>query len=167
MALISIPIGVQTAFFIGNFGATGTLERIYTPRTGGIQIREEVPRVYLPFLNSTVQSNLHSVNLATSFLTDTGTVYKVAKGISLSGSVNDAPSNQKYVLFIANAGDNLKSYVLPEVYVESALEVPYNKRGPTAIQIKFTGANRDPEYDLLVQGTLDEMSTYLGSRSPY
>lgn len=163
-----IKIGANSAFFIGTLAATGTpLTRVTALRQDGYTFKDETPSEWLAGMNIKAQTGPREVSLEMTFLTDNDLIYKISRQVAVEGSANDDTEvTTQYVLFIANPDPKGYSYILHEVSVESASEVPYSKTKATAVRIKFAGRHNRTDYDLLTRGTLTTLNTSLGVRKP-
>ncbi len=166
MVAKGLPIGVQSRFFVGDYTATTTpLTGINVLRTQGVELVDDTPGERVEGINSNEQLDLRSVTLTATFYSDTGIVYNLARKLSLTADKNSGsvPSN-KYVVFIAD--DEISSYILHECSIVSAMNLKYNKGICTQARITFQGVHRNTDYELLSQGSLDDLLTDLGVRAP-
>lgn len=171
MALIRLPIGAQTAFFIGDYTATSTpLTRIWSFRTGGAILTDSTPSEYLVGINARAQTELRQIRLSITFLADNDTVYKLAGSVPLTGSVNDGPTvSTEYTIFLANPSELGNCYVIPKCSVIATREVNYNKDKATGIRITFEANTRDPDpaTEPLVKGSITTLNTLLAGKAPF
>lgn len=168
MPSFEVPVGVQSELYIGDYAASSTvLVPIGAQRTSGIQIVEDSPRTYIRALDTYEFTGPHKITLTATFLAENDTVWKVARGIALTGSINDAPANNHYVLYLVYSSDTIKkTYYFPKMCILSALEVPYGKDRVTAIRITF--GLETPNYStvLMKRGTPTTLAADLGVRDP-
>jgi len=151
-----IPVGVPSAVFVGNYNDAQPLKKIFAERTGGIKVQENYPRTYVPSLNATVQSGIHTVTLQIAFLAENQLVWNIARGLSVYDSnMNNTEGNQQYTIFLLYADKKVpKCFFFPQIQVTSPLDVNENKDKPTIMPITFTAFNRDPSVVLLQRDSL-------------
>jgi hypothetical protein len=158
MSSFIIPVGPASAIFCCNLGAS-SFQKLKAYRTNGIEVSDSLPREFTQE-SGPLQAGFHSISLNVTFLSDDATIYKIAKGISLSGNVNDPPGNQVYSLFVLNANPKLeKSYYFPAVATYKPLTTNYNKDKPTIMPITLVGTDRNPAVNLLDKGTFPYLLT--------
>lgn len=167
MAIDSLALSSFNAIYLGIAGATGTLIKFQGKKKSNVVISDVTPRVYVPSEAAFVQAGPHSVSVSITFIADSDLVWKVSRGIPLTGTVNDAPTMTRYCLFLmSNNKVQKKSFWFPNLGIESALNAPYDGV-VTEIPIKFVIQDRDLSTLLIAKGTYSDLKTaYLSSRLP-
>ncbi len=162
MSSFPIDVGAISAIYFCNVGAS-SFQKIRPQRTQGIEISDSLPREFVQEIGTPLQSGLYSVVISMNFLSDDPTIWKIAKGISLSGDVNDPPGNQVYSVFVLNANPKLeKSYYFPTVATYKPLNTNYNKDKPTILSLTLIGTDRSSATNLLDKGTFPYLLTTYG-----
>lgn len=167
----TLPIGVQSKFFVGSVAATGTvLTQVRARRTNGLAILDVTPAEYVPALRRFVPTDFRRVELTANFYNDGEMVWKLANNTPLSGDINDAQDfTEKYVVFVVDTvSGSDKCYIIHEAQVATGRNTSYKKNDGTVVPITFTGIdNEDPSFDPVTKGTLSELRTILGVRDPF
>ncbi len=162
MSSFFVPVGAISAIFVANLGAS-SFQKLRSYRTNGAEISDSLPREFVQEVGGPLQAGFYNVSLNMTFLSDDATIYKIAKGISLSGNVNDPPGNQVYSVFVLNANPKLeKSYYFPAVATYKPLTTNYNKDKPTIMPITLIGTDRSSVTNLLDKGTFPYLLTTYG-----
>lgn len=146
MSNILIPAGSPNAlFFAVAASGSSVFQKIKAKATGGISIEENFPRTFVVSANQTEQSGLYTVTVSMSFIGEYDTVWKIARGIDLSLSVNSPPANTVYSLFILNNNKTQpKSFYFPSLSVFQPLRDNQDNDKATIVPIVLTGTSRDP-----------------------
>lgn len=167
MSSFVLPTGAFAACYAGDTGVSTVLSKINNLRTDGAVIKDELPTVYLPVLNTSIQNGLHRVSVSITFYNPDDTLVKLSRGIALTGLADDPIDQKKYVLLLLHRDPNIKqSYLFPDIRTEKIMEIPYLKTAGSAIKIDFIAEHRDVTVDLIYKDTHAVLKSILGSRSP-
>ena len=169
MPLISVPIGPIRAFYVGIYGDSSVLTRIFDIRTGGNELAETLPSDPLPVLNyGSIQADLHKVETTITFNSVSDTIIRMARGLALSADINDPMGQSEYaILMLCGNFSKKESYYLPRVITDKNNTINRSKTTATASAIRYYINDRDVTVDLHYQGTAAELKVIMGSRSPY
>jgi hypothetical protein len=109
------------------------------------------------------------VTFTVKFYGDDDLIYKIARGIPISGSRNDpAVQKAKYTMFFVFPSATIpRSYVLQNCITDTPLDLKYGKTFCIEDPITFTARNTDSTVELLYKDTIANCATFLGARSPF
>lgn len=169
MPIVTCPIGPIRAFYVGIYGDSSVLTRVFDIRTGGNELVETLPSDSLPALNySSIQSDLHRVETTITFYSVSDLVTRLTKGLTLSEDLNNPIAQNEYaILLLCGNLNNKESYYLPRVLTERSKTTNLSKTNATAVPVKFYISDRDCTVPLIYQNTAAALKTTMGSRSPY
>ncbi len=157
-------IGAFQNCFINDYGTTSKLLKIPSLRTDGVDCEEEQPRDYMPFLGTTVQSGLVKVTCTINFYGSGDLIYKVSRGVSVSGTINAASGQGRYsILCVYPSITEKRSFWFPDVNIKSAMKIKASKKAPSGISITFEANSISPADVRIYKGSLSELQVIVGS----
>lgn len=177
-----VPIGALSAIYVGNAGSSQKLVRLGAQRSGGSAFSYDIEQRYLPIIGEPVQAGDASLSFALTFVPDfmdpaffvqgvwSNLVCRLAKGNSLEGTIADdaASTFQKYSILLVSPDTYAKNnFWIPVCWSDKKFNTNFNKERMSTTAINFAWQNRNAKVQPYRSGTLAELATIIGSRSPF
>lgn len=167
---ISPSVYTFASIYLGDAApATGQLVNIPNIRTQGVQITDNTPSVFLPWLSVSAMSDLREVRVDTQYYDSSSSsiVELISKGISLSGDINDPSDLQMYsLLLIAPNEYTRESFYFPKVRTEINYSASFTKDNGIVIPVSFFIQTEDLTKEPYSKDTVANLISEMGSRSP-
>lgn len=172
MATKPTAAGSFQSIYCGHVGGVTPLQQITTnlDSTGDFKLSEETPRsTWIACTNSFEQSDLRTLNLSISLMSNDDLAVKLARGLALNASnAYGAPTNQKYVILLLDADSTSdQSYLIPVCQSVSRLDLSRGKSIQSETPLTFKWACPDLDTILYYNGTYVALGTILGAQSPF
>lgn len=161
---------VFDAVYLGNCApASGILSKVPDIRTNGITVNDVTPTEYISWLGITCLTGNRVVTVEAQFYDSSNSdlVDLAAKGISLTGGLNDPSTLQNYTLLLVSPEPDKKdNFYFPIIRTEIKYSKAFKKDGGIIIPITFTIEANNLTDNLYNQTTVDNLVILMGVRSP-
>lgn len=166
----TLLVAPLSAIFIGLYGDNSTvLSRITAVSTGPQVVKESLPEVFAPGLQTTIQNGLHEVSFNATFYCDDATVIALSRGLSsfLNGDPNSPPEFNTYQVLLLHPDDQSQaSWYFPRLRVIHDTSLNYAKNQVTEIALQFIWQDRNRYNSIFYRGNYDYLKTVMGAVSP-
>lgn len=165
----SVLVAPFEGAYIGNYGSLSKMTQIHAIRTEGAKIEEAWPTEYNTATKTAEGVGNHIIKVTLTFLYDDDMATRLSRGLSITASINDHPSNQEYLLFLVHPNYTGKhSYWFPKIRTVQSYEKNYEKGRPTQLAVEFIAEDRDPDVVLHLKDTVAALQAVIGApRAPF